>query len=40
MSYPPDAVERAMRIQEVILHAMHGRQTWLQAADVLVCTES
>lgn len=35
MSYPPDAVERAMTIQEVILHAMHGRQTWLQAADVL-----
>jgi len=24
-----------MTIQQVILHAMHGRQTWLQAADVL-----
>ncbi len=35
MHYPPTAVERAMKIQEVILRAMSGQQTWLQAADIL-----
>ena len=35
MSYPVAAVERAMTIHQAILHALHGRQTWLQVADVL-----
>ena len=29
------AVERAMKVQEVILRAMSGAITWLQAADIL-----
>ena len=29
------AVERAMKVQEVILRALSGRQSWLQVADVL-----
>lgn len=33
--YSPAAVERAMKVQEVILRAMNGQLTWLQAADVL-----
>ena len=35
MAYTLKAVEWAMRIQEVILRALSGQQTWLQAADVL-----
>jgi transposase len=35
MTYAAAAVERAMKVQDVILRAMSGRQTWLQAADVL-----
>ena len=35
MSYPVAAVERATTIHQAILHALHGRQTWLQVADVL-----
>ena len=35
MSYPVAAVERAMTIHQAIRHAWHGRQTWLQVADVL-----
>jgi transposase len=35
MAYSPAAVERAMTIHQAILHALHGRQTWLQVADVL-----
>src|SRR5437016_412297 len=35
MAYSLKAVEWAMRIQEVILRALSGQQTWLQAADVL-----
>jgi hypothetical protein len=29
------AVERAMKVQEVILRALSGSITWLQAADIL-----
>ena len=29
------AVERAMKLQEVILRALSGALTWLQAADIL-----
>jgi len=35
MTYTLAAVERAMKVQEVILQALSGRQTWLQVADVL-----
>src|SRR5437588_5679831 len=35
MAYLPGAVERAMKIQEVILRALDGKLTWLQAADIL-----
>ena len=35
MGYPPSAVERAMKVQEVILRALSGQLTWLQAADIL-----
>lgn len=35
MLYGPTAMERAMRIQEVILRAVSGQVTWIQAADIL-----
>ena len=35
MAYPVGAVERAMKLQEVILRALSGQLTWLQAADIL-----
>jgi Winged helix-turn helix len=35
MAYPDGAVERAMKVQEVILKALSGQLTWLQAADIL-----
>jgi hypothetical protein len=35
MAYPVGAVERAMKVQEVILRALSGQLTWLQAADIL-----
>ena len=35
MTYAVIAVERAMKIQEVILRAMSGALTWLPAADIL-----
>jgi transposase len=33
--YPSGAVERAMRVQEVILRAMSGQILWTQAAEIL-----
>jgi Helix-turn-helix domain len=33
--YPGSAVERAMKIQEVILRAVSGEIHWFQAADIL-----
>ena len=33
--YPTSAVERAMKIQEVILRAMGKKITWCQAAEIL-----
>jgi len=33
--YPSSAMERAMKVQEVILRAMAKKLTWLQAADIL-----
>ncbi len=35
MAYPVGAVERAMKVQEVILRALSGQFSWLQAADIL-----
>lgn len=35
LRYGPTAVERAMRRQEVILRALSGELSWLQAADIL-----
>src|SRR5213595_3794127 len=35
MAYSFSAVERAMKVQEVILRALDGKLTWLQAADIL-----
>ena len=35
MAYPHRAVERAMKVQEVIMRALAGQLTWLQAADIL-----
>ena len=34
-SYPRAAVERAMRVQEVILRAMARKITWWQAAEII-----
>ena len=34
-SYPDSAVERAMKVQEVILRAMAGRLKWYEAAEIL-----
>jgi len=34
-SYPASAVERAMKVQEVILRAIDGRLKWYQAAEIL-----
>ena len=33
--YPPRAVERAMKVQEVILRAMSGQIKWFQAAEII-----
>lgn len=38
MLFPPVAVERAMRIREVVLRAMSGAITWIQAAEIIGCT--
>jgi hypothetical protein len=35
MAYPEGVVERAMKVQEVIVRALAGQLTWLQAADIL-----
>jgi hypothetical protein len=35
MAYLRGAVERAMKVQEVILRAIDGKLTWGQAADIL-----
>lgn len=35
MAYPPGAVERAMKAHEVIMRALDGQLTWIQAAEIL-----
>ena len=37
--YPPRALERAMKIKEVITRAMSGQITWLQAAEIIGITD-
>src|SRR5436309_13653123 len=37
--YPPRAVERAMKIKEVITRAMSGQINWLQAAEIIGITD-
>jgi len=38
MLYPPVALERAMTIREVVLRAMSGEISWIQAAEIIGCT--
>ena len=38
MLYPPAVLERAMTIREVVLRAMSGEITWIQAAEIIGCT--
>src|SRR5262245_34664372 len=38
MAYSQGAVERAMKVQEVILRAIDGQLTWGQAAEILGCS--
>jgi len=33
--YPEAAMERAMKVQEIILRAIARRITWLQAAEII-----
>jgi hypothetical protein len=35
MTYPPGAVERAMKVHEVIMRALDRQLTWIQAAEIL-----
>jgi transposase len=39
MLYPPAALERAMTIREVMLRAMSGAINWMQAAEIIGCTD-
>ena len=38
MSYSPGAMERALKVQEVLLRAVAGQLTWIQAAEILGCS--
>jgi transposase len=35
MNFPPSAVERAMKVKDVIVRAISGEYTWWQAAEIL-----
>ena len=39
MGYPPAVVERTMKVQEVLLRAMSGTLSWMQAAEILGWSE-
>ena len=39
MLFPPAALERAMTIREVMLRAMSGAISWMQAAEIIGCTD-
>src|SRR5499433_4157810 len=38
MAYPRSVVERVMKVQEVIIRALAGQLTWIQAAEILGCS--
>lgn len=38
MAYAAGAVERAMKVQEVLLRAVTGQLSWIQAAEILGCS--
>src|SRR5499427_10103379 len=38
MAYPRSVVERALKVQEVIMRALAGQLTWIQAAEILGCS--
>jgi len=38
MAYPRSVVERVLKVQEVILRALAGQLTWIQAAEILGCS--
>ena len=38
MLYPPATVERAMKVRDVIVRAIGGELTWIQAAEIIGCT--
>ncbi len=35
MPYPPGAVERAMKVHEIIMRALDGQLSWIQTAEIL-----
>jgi len=37
--FPDTAVERTMKVQEVILRAINGRLKWFEAAEILAVSE-
>jgi hypothetical protein len=37
--YPARALDRAMKLQEVILRAVDGKITWMQAAEIIGITD-
>ena len=39
MGYPPAVVERTMKVQDVLLRAMSGTLSWMQAAEILGWSE-
>jgi len=39
MGYPPAVVGRTMKVQEVLLRAMSGTLSWMQAAEILGWSE-
>ena len=39
MLFPAVALERAMTIREVILRAMSGALSWMQAAEIIGCSD-
>jgi hypothetical protein len=39
MLVPPAALERAVTIREVVLRAMSGAISWMQAAEIIGCTD-
>ena len=38
MLFPAGAVELAMKVRDVIVRAIGGELTWIQAAEIIGCT--